>query len=257
MSTTSWAPPSTMDVERHHGELRLLLQLGNGQRAAVAHGGLHLRQREVHVVLERAGVGHVRVHALLERHALLVAAQVVALPVAGTRGAFAPVLLHVGAVDVHLVRGALVEAGEVAAQHDEVGAHGQRQRQVMVVHDAAVGADGDVDARLLEVLVAGLRHLDGGRGLAAADALLLARDADGAAADADLDEVGARVGQEAEALGVHHVARAHLHGVAVMLANPFQRELLPVGVAFRTSRCTARRHRPPPAPARARRSRAC
>ena len=90
----------------------------------------------------------------------------------------------------------------------------------MVVHDAAVGADGNVDARLFEVLVARLRHFDDGRGLAAADALLLTRDADGAAADADLDEVRAGVGQEAEALGVHHVARAHLHVVAVVFADP-------------------------------------
>ena len=38
--------------------------------------------------------------------------------------------------------GALVEAGEVAAQHDEVGTHGQCQGDVVVVDDAAVGADG-------------------------------------------------------------------------------------------------------------------
>ena len=60
--------------------------------------------------------------------------------------------------------------GEVAAQHDEVGAHGQSKRQMMIVHDAAVGADGNVHARLLEVLVACLRHFDGSGGLAAADA---------------------------------------------------------------------------------------
>ena len=103
---------------------------------------------------------------------------------------------------------------------------------MVVIHDAAVGADGNVHAGLAEVLVAGTRHLDGGRSLAAADALGLAGDADGAAADADLDEVGARVGEEAEALGVHHVARADLHRVAVVLAHPLDGHLLPVGIAL-------------------------
>ena len=67
---------------------------------------------------------------------------------------------------------------------------------------------------------------------AAANALLLARDADGAAADADLDEVSAGLCQEAEAVCVDDVARADLDLVAVLLANPLERELLPIGVAF-------------------------
>ena len=55
--------------------------------------------------------------------------------------------------------------------------------------EAAVGADRDVDARFLEILVACAADIDECRGLAATDALRLTRDADGAAADADFDEI--------------------------------------------------------------------
>ena len=70
------------------------------------------------------GIGHIGIHAFFEGE-LFVAAHVVALPVAGTVGAFAPVLLHIIAVDDDLVGGAFVEAGEIAAQHNKIGAHGQ------------------------------------------------------------------------------------------------------------------------------------
>src|SRR5699024_618645 len=153
------------------------------------HGALDLVQGGLDALGQGAGVGHIAVHALLKGE-LGRAAQVVPLPVAGAVGALAPVLLHVLAVDADPVGGALVEAGEVPAQHHEVCAHGQGQGDVVVVDDAAVRADGDVDAGLLEVLVAGLGHLDDGGRLTAADALGLAGDADGAAADADLDKVG-------------------------------------------------------------------
>src|SRR5699024_3159903 len=72
---------------------------------------------------------------------------------------------------------------------------------------------------------------DGGR-LAAADALGLAGDADGAAADADLDKVCPGLGQEEEAVAVHHVARAHLDLVAVVLADPAQGAALPLREAL-------------------------
>ena len=68
--------------------------------------------------------------------------------------------------------------------------------------------------------------------MAAADALGLSRDADGAAADAHLDKVRPGLRQEPEAVPVHHVARADLHGVAVGLADPLDGLLLPAGVAL-------------------------
>ena len=64
-------------------DLCLLLELRNGQRAAVAHGGTYLAQGQAEVVLQRACVRNVGVNAFLEGQ-LLVAAHVVALPVAGT-----------------------------------------------------------------------------------------------------------------------------------------------------------------------------
>ena len=91
---------------------------------------------------------------------------------------------------------------------------------MVVLDDAAVGADGHVHAGLFKVLVPLGGHVDDSGGLAAADALGLPGDADGAAADANLHEVRAGLRQEAEALAVHHVAGAYLHGVAVALPDP-------------------------------------
>ena len=103
---------------------------------------------------------------------------------------------------------------------------------MVILHDAAVRADGHVDAGLLKVLVPLPGDIDDRGSLTPADALGLPGDADRAAADADLHEVRAGVRQEAEALAVHHVARAHLHGVTVTLPDPFQRPQLPLGVAL-------------------------
>ena len=104
---------------------------------------------------------------------------------------------------------------------------------MVVVDDAAVGADGHIDAGLLVVLVTSLGNLDDSGSLTTADALGLAGDADGAAADADLHKVCTSLSEEAEALGVHHVAGTHLDGVAVVLADPADGAALPLGVALR------------------------
>ena len=217
---------------RDERDLRLLAQLRQRQRAAVAHRRADLGQRDVDVVLERAGVRDIGVNAFLEGE-LARAAEVVALPVAGAVRAFAPVLLVVRAVDLDLVRRALVEAREVAAEHQEVGAHREGQRHVVIVDDTAVGADRDVDARLLVVAVALGADINERRSLAAADALRLARDADGAAADADLDEVRTRLSEEAEALGVDDIARADLDIAAEVLVDVLERDALPLREAFR------------------------
>ena len=103
---------------------------------------------------------------------------------------------------------------------------------MVVVDRAAVGAHGDIDPRLLEVFIPFGAHVNEGGGLTAANALLLPGDADGAAADAHLDEVGAALGQEPEALAVHHVARAHLYALAVVLPDPGDGALLPLGEAL-------------------------
>ena len=213
------------------GQLGVAHQVGDVGDTDVAHGGLDLVHGGLHVVVQGTGVGDVGVNALLEVQ-LAGAAQIVALPVAGAVGALAPVLLHVGTADHDLVGGGLVEAGEVAAQHQEVSAHGQSQGHVVVVDDAAVGADGHIDAGLLEVLVTGCGNLDQSGSLAAADALGLTGDADGAAADADLDEVSASIGQEQEAVLVDDVTGTDLDGVAVVLADPGDGLGLPAGVAL-------------------------
>ena len=80
-------------------------------------------QQLVMIAFERASVGHIGIDAFFKRQALL-ATQVVTAPVAGASGALAPVLLHIGAVHHDLGRRGLVEAREVAAQHNEVSTHG-------------------------------------------------------------------------------------------------------------------------------------
>ena len=67
-----------------------------------------------------------------------------------------------------------------------------------------------------QVLVAGFGNRQDGRGLAAADALLFAGDADRTAADADLDEIRAGFDQIAEAFGVDDIAGADQDLVAVI-----------------------------------------
>jgi len=221
------------DADRgDEGELGPFLQLFDAERAAVAHGGAHLRQRDANVVVQRAGVRNVGIDAFLEGE-LTVAAEVVALPVAGAVRAFAPIFLVESAVDFHFVGGALVKAREVAAEHQKVRAHGQRQRNVIVVDDAAVGADRNVNTRFLEVFVPCLADVDERRRLAASDAFRFAGDADGAAADADFYEVRAGFGQETEAFGVDDVAGAHFDFRPVFLMDVIERDALPFGVAFR------------------------
>ncbi len=99
---------------------------------------------------------------------------------------------------------------------------------MVVVHEAAVRADRDVDARLLEILIALAADIDERRRLAAADALRLARDADGAAADADFDEVRTRLREEAEALGIDDIARTDLDVLTEMLVDVAERDALPL-----------------------------
>ena len=213
------------------GQACLFLELGNREGTAVAHRGLNLVKCAAHAVLEGAGVRDVGVDALDEAE-LRGAAQVVALPVAGTRRTLAPVLLHVLTVDIDALGRALIEAGEVAAQHHKVGTHGKGERHVVVVDDATVGAHGHVDAGLLVVLIASTADVDQRGGLATADTLGLAGDADGTAADTNLDEVGTAVGQEAEALGVDNVTGTDLDVLAVVGADPLDGALLPLAKAL-------------------------
>ena len=103
---------------------------------------------------------------------------------------------------------------------------------MVVVDDTAVGAHGHVDASLLVVLVASTADVNQRGGLATADALGLAGNADGTAADTDLDEVGTAVGQKAEALGVDNVTGTDLDVLAVVGANPLDGALLPLAEAL-------------------------
>ncbi len=103
---------------------------------------------------------------------------------------------------------------------------------MIVLHNASVGADGDINPGLFEIPVSLRRHVNHCRGLSPTNALRFPGDADGAATDANLYEVGPGVRQKAETLAVHHVARADFHAVTVFLADPEKAALLPFGKAL-------------------------
>ena len=83
---------------RYDGQSGLLLQLFNGEAAAVAHGGFDLVQSTLHAVGQGSRVRNVAVYTFLKAE-FCRAAQVISLPVAGTVGTFTPVLLYIVAVD--------------------------------------------------------------------------------------------------------------------------------------------------------------
>ena len=104
---------------------------------------------------------------------------------------------------------------------------------MIIIYNTAVGADRDIYAGLFEILVSGRRDfLYRGR-LSSADTLGLTGDADGTAADTDLDKVSACLRQETETVPVNDVARAYLDSIAILLTDPADRSGLPFAVAFR------------------------
>lgn len=212
------------------GDLSLLLELGQGNSTAAAHRGLHLTEGLCEVVLELTSVGDVAVDTFFELQSFAATA-VVALPVLSAVRAFAPVFLDDVVADLELSRGRLVEASEVATHHEEVGTHSDSQRHVVVVYQTTVATDGDIDTRLLEVLVTSLSYIDDRSSLTTTDPLLLTSDTDGATTDTDLDEVCTSLSEVAEALFVDDVASTDEDLVAVLLADPAEGVVLPLRVA--------------------------
>ena len=78
---------------------------------------------------------------------------------------------------------------------------------MIIVYYSAVGTDRHINTRLAGILVPRVRNVYNGRRLATADTLLFAGDADRTSADADLDEISSRLGEESEALGVDDILR--------------------------------------------------
>ena len=100
------------------------------------------------------------------------------------------------------------------------------------MYDTAVGADRNVHTCLLEVLISCLSDLDDCCSLASTDTLSLACDADGTAADTDLDEIGSCICKEKESFLIDNVACSNLYCVTVMLADPADCPALPFRETF-------------------------
>src|ERR1700738_4634427 len=204
-------------------KLRLLLQVLDGFAAQVAHAGLQAAYELVDHGLQRPAVGYAAFDALGHElrqpvlggplaldhafGALLAASHVlgaleVAFPGAlahGGKRSHAAVGLEAAALVEDGLAGALVHAREERADHDGTGAGGDGLGDLAGVLDAAVGDDRNV------VLAGGAIGFRDGGDLRHAGAGDHAGGADGAAPDAHLDGVGARVDQGLGALVGGHV----------------------------------------------------
>ena len=212
-------------------ELRFILQFLDVERAAVAHCGAYLAEGNSDVVMQRACIRYVGIDTFLEGE-LGSSAKVITLPVAGTVGAFTPVFLIECAVELNLICRAFIEAREVTSEHHKVCAHGKRKSDMVIVNDTAVRADRNVDACLLIVFVTCLADIDKSRSLTASDTLRLTGDADGAAADTDLDEICSCLCEEQEAFTINNIACANLYLRSELLMNVVKSNALPLGISF-------------------------
>ena len=212
-------------------KLGVLLQIRQVGYTAVAHCGFYLIKACLHIVVERACIGYIGIHAFFKGE-FAGTTQVVTLPIPGTVGAFPPVLFHISAVYHYLRCGGLVEAGKVSAQHQEICTHCQSQGHVVIVNNTTIRANGDINSGFLKIFITGSCNFNQRGCLTSADALGLASDADGTAADADLHEIGTCVSKEQETFFIHNIASTDFYGVAIVLSYPGNGLFLPAGKAF-------------------------
>ena len=191
---------------RHQGDLCFLAKFVDIQSTAVAHRGLYLQKRAFNSLFKRSGIRNIGINALNKRETTLVAAKIVALPITCASRTFTPIFFHIGAVNVHAVRRTLIKTCKIATQHHEIGTHRKGKSHVVVIHNTAVGANGNIDACFLKVRITCTGYVNNRGSLAATDALLLSRNADGASADADLDKVSACICKEPESFCIDNVS---------------------------------------------------
>ena len=200
---------------RGAAELGVVLQLGDGGVAGIAHGGAQPADELVDDVGGRPLVGDPAFDAFGDEIEtvgyLFLEVPVGRPPGHGAEGAHAAIgFVRPALEQEHLAR-AFVGAGEQGPDHAAFGARRDGLGQVAGILDAAVGDERDFG------LPARLRRLDDGRELRHADAGDHARRADGAGPDADLDAIGAGVDQRPGAVGGGDVAADHLDIVGKLL----------------------------------------
>ena len=143
-----------------------------------------------------------------------------------------PIFLHIITVNNHFVGGAFIKTGEIAAQHTEITTHSKSQGDMIIMDDAAVGADGNINAGFFEIFVSGFGNVDNSGGLSAANALgftviqmepppipILMKSAPASA-------------RKRKPSASTTFPRADFHTVAVMLADPVNGALLPFREPF-------------------------
>ena len=91
---------------------------------------------------------------------------------------------------------------------------------MIVVYNAAIRANRDINAGFLEVFITRCCNFNDRGSLSTTNALLLTGDTNRAAADTDFDKVCTCFGEEAEPFTVNDIACAYLYGVTVVYANP-------------------------------------
>ena len=103
---------------------------------------------------------------------------------------------------------------------------------MIVIDNPAVRADWHIDSCFFKVFITGFGYFDDSRCLTAANPLLFTGNADGAAANTNLDEIGTRFSQEAEPFLINNVAGTNLHLVAILVTNPLEGPCLPFTESF-------------------------
>ena len=102
---------------------------------------------------------------------------------------------------------------------------------MVIVYQATIATDRDINAVSLEILVTSFRYVDQGGSLSATDTFLLTGDTDGTATDTHLDEIGSGFDQVVETFLIDNISGTDQHLVTIRFLDPLQCCLLPFGIA--------------------------
>ena len=102
---------------------------------------------------------------------------------------------------------------------------------MVIVYQATIATDRDINAVSLEIFVASFRYVDQGGSLSATDTFLLTGDTDGTTTDTYLDEIRSGISQVVETILVNHVSGTNQYLVSVGILDPVQGLVLPFGIA--------------------------
>ena len=99
----------------------------------------------------------------------------------------------------------------------------------MVVNNASVGTNGDVDAGFRKVFITCTADINESGCLSSSDSFRFPGNADRSAATSDFDTVSSAFGEKTESCCVDHVTGSDPDSLPVVLPDPVDCQLLPLG----------------------------